>query len=146
MCRVGARPYAARGGIGRLTRAADSGTLTTRIVKELPHGHAECALKVISGRWKVVILFYLLDGRHRLSELKRRAPDASQKMLVQQLRELEEHGIVRREVFAEVPPRVEYSLTKLGASLPPIVGALCEWEPLHTSELARIERTAQRAQ
>lgn len=106
-----------------------------RITKELPHVPAERALKVIGGRWKVVILYYLFAEPRRLSELRRLAPGASQKMLVQQLRELEEHGIVNRKVFAQVPPRVEYSLTRLGKSLEPIVGALCAWGKRHATEL-----------
>jgi DNA-binding HxlR family transcriptional regulator len=105
------------------------------IIKELPHTHAERALKVIGGRWKIIILYYLFNGPRRLSELRRLMPGASQKMLVQQLRELEEHGIVNRKVFAQVPPRVEYSLTKLGKSLEPIVGSLCEWGRRHATRL-----------
>lgn len=102
-----------------------------RIVKDLPHVPAERALKIISGRWKVFILYYLFEGPRRLSELRRLSPGASQKMLVQQLRELEEHGIVSRKVFAEVPARVEYTATRLGMSLKPIVGSLCEWGRRH---------------
>ena len=102
-----------------------------RIAKDLPHVPAERALKIISGRWKVFILYYLFEGPRRLSELRRLAPGASQKMLVQQLRELEEHGILSRKVFAEVPARVEYTATQLGQSLKPIVGSLCEWGRRH---------------
>ncbi|WP_304608586.1 winged helix-turn-helix transcriptional regulator [Hyalangium versicolor] len=110
------------------------------IVKELPPIPAERALKVIGGRWKAVILYYLFEGPKRLSELKRLAPLASQKVLVQQLREMEEHGIVHREVFAQVPPRVEYSATKLGHSLQPIIAALCEWGRRHAAELNAIDQ------
>ncbi len=106
-----------------------------RIIKQLPHVPAERALKIISGRWKVVILYYLFEGPRRLSELRRLAPEASQKMLVQQLRELEAHGLVTRKVFAEVPPRVEYSATKLGMSLRTIVGGLCAWGKKHADEI-----------
>src|SRR5882724_9419558 len=77
--------------------------------KRLPMLPAERALKVISGRWKAIILYHLFDSPRRLSELQRLLPEVSQKMLIQQLREMEEHGIVHREVFREVPPRVEYS-------------------------------------
>ncbi len=80
---------------------------------------AERALKVISGRWKAVILYYLFSGRRRLSELKRLLPSASQKVLIQQLREMEEHGVAHREIFPEVPSRVEYKATELGRSLAP---------------------------
>jgi DNA-binding HxlR family transcriptional regulator len=75
----------------------------------------------------------------RLSELTRHIPDVSQKVLVQQLREMEEHGIVHREVFAEVPTRVVYTATTLGRSLRPIVGALCEWGRHHANELDALE-------
>lgn len=110
------------------------------ITKELPAIPAERTIKIIGGRWKVFVLYYLLESDKRLSELRRLIPGVSQKVLVQSLRELEEHGIVDREVFAEVPPRVVYSLTRLGESLRPIVGALCDWGKRHKSELVAIER------
>lgn len=109
------------------------------IVKELPLVPAERALKVIGGRWKVFVLYYLFEGPKRLSELRRLIPDVSQKVLVQQLREMEEHGIVHREVFAEVPPRVAYTATKLGLSLRPIVSALCDWGRRHAAELRALD-------
>src|SRR5690349_11701240 len=109
-----------------------------RIVKELPPIPAERALKVISGRWKVVVLYWLFERPRRLSHLVRLIPDASQKVLVQQLREMEQHGLVSRKVFAEVPPRVEYSATKLGLSLRPIVASLCEWGRKHAEDLERL--------
>ena len=116
-----------------------------RILKELPAIPAERALKVLGGRWKVFILYHLFEGKKRLFELKALVPQASQKVLVQQLREMEEHGLVSRKVFAEVPPRVEYSLTKLGSSLQPIVGALCEWGRRHATELDAASALARRA-
>ena len=106
-----------------------------RIVKELPAVPAERTLNVIGGRWKVFVLYYLFERPHRLSELRRLIPGVSQKVLVAQLRELEAHGVVRRKVFAEVPPRVEYSATKLGFSLQPIVAALCDWGRRHAAHL-----------
>ncbi len=109
------------------------------IVKELPLVPAERALKVIGGRWKVFVLYYLFRAPQRLSELRRVIPDVSQKVLVQQLREMEEHGIVDREVFAEVPPRVVYTATKLGLSLRPIVESLCDWGRRHADELTVAE-------
>jgi len=114
------------------------------IMKDLPLVPAERALKVIGGRWKVFVLYFLFEGPQRLSELRRLIPDVSQKVLVQQLRELEEHGIVHRQVFAEVPPRVVYTVTKLGLSLRPIVGALCEWGRRHSDELDALERRSAR--
>lgn len=114
------------------------------ILKELPLVPAERALKVIGGRWKVFVLYYLFEGEKRLSELRRLIPGVSQKVLVQSLREMEAHGLVHREVFAEVPPRVVYSATKLGMSLRPIVAALCDWGRKHASELRGIDETAPR--
>jgi DNA-binding HxlR family transcriptional regulator len=108
-------------------------------MKELPSIPAERALKVISGRWKASILYYLFSSPRRLSELKRLAPSASQKMLVQQLRELETHGLITRTIFPEVPPRVEYRTTALGASLEPIVASLCAWGRTHAAELGEAE-------
>jgi DNA-binding HxlR family transcriptional regulator len=111
-----------------------------RVIKKLPALPAERALKIIGGRWKVNILYFLLEqSPRRLSELKRLVPGASQKVLVQQLRELQAHGIVAREVFAQVPPRVEYSLTRLGRSLKPIIGGLCKWGTRHEDVLDAID-------
>src|SRR6266849_9120627 len=94
-------------------------------IKRLPMLPAERALKVISGRWKAIILYHLFDGPQRLSELQRLMPEVSQKVLIQQLREMEEHGIVHREVFRQVPPRVDYTATALGVSLEPVILSLC---------------------
>ncbi|RWO78400.1 MAG: transcriptional regulator [Mesorhizobium sp.] len=110
--------------------------------KRLPLLPAERALKVISGRWKAVILYHLFDGPRRLSALKTLVPDITQKVLIQQLREMEEHGLVRREIFAEIPSRVEYSATRLGLSLEPILLALCEWGQRHADELNEMDRLA----
>ncbi len=103
--------------------------------KRLPELPAERALKVISGRWKAVILYHLFNGPKRLSELKRLAPGASQKVLIQQLREMEGHGLIHREIFRQVPPRVDYTATMLGRSLEPVIMSLCEWGRRHAAEL-----------
>lgn len=87
----------------------------------------EAALSVIGGRWKGVILYWLLGGVHRFGELKRRVPNCTERMLTLQLRELEEDGLLKRTVYAEVPPRVEYELTPFGRSLEPILLGLREW-------------------
>lgn len=87
----------------------------------------EATLELIGGKWKGLILFHLLDGTHRFSELRRKLPSVTQRMLTKQLRELEQCGVIRRVVHAEVPPRVEYSLTPLGETLRPVVLALKEW-------------------
>jgi DNA-binding HxlR family transcriptional regulator len=88
---------------------------------------AEATLGVIGGRWKVPILWHLLVGTRRFSELRRALGNVTQKMLAQQLRELERDGVVSRKVYAEVPPKVEYSLTARGRSLRPVVESMCKW-------------------
>ncbi|MBZ8132182.1 helix-turn-helix domain-containing protein [Afifella sp. IM 167] len=88
----------------------------------------ENALKVLEGRWKLVILFHLFGGHVlRFSELERAIPGISQKMLIQQLRQLEADGIVRRIVHHQVPPKVEYGLTDWGQALCPALDALLTW-------------------
>jgi DNA-binding HxlR family transcriptional regulator len=84
-------------------------------------------LRVISGRWKVPIVWVLFKGTLRFSELCREMPPVTPKMLAQQLRELEKDGIVARRVYPQVPPKVEYSLTTTGRSLQPVVRAMCKW-------------------
>ncbi len=109
-------------------------------IKSLPTLPVERAIKVIGGRWKAAILYHLFDRPKRLSELRRLVPSASQKVVIQQLREMEEHGIVHREIFKQVPPRVEYSPTKLGLSLKPVITTLCAWGYRHAAELNEIDR------
>jgi DNA-binding HxlR family transcriptional regulator len=87
----------------------------------------EITLTVIGGKWKAVILWHLSHKTLRFSQLRRRLPGVTQKMLTQQLRELERDGLLHREVFAEVPPRVEYSLTEQGWTLRPLLGMMCDW-------------------
>ena len=82
---------------------------------------------IIGGRWKLIILWHLLNAVQRYSELQRCLPGVTPKMLTQQLRELEEDGIVHREVYPQVPPKVEYSLTPRGESLRPVIYAISEW-------------------
>lgn len=92
---------------------------------------AEFTLAMIGGRWKIPIVFHLLAGRKRFSDLARALTGVSQKMLTQQLREMERNGLVMRQVYPQVPPKVEYSLTVLGASLRPVVEAMCSWGEAH---------------
>ena len=88
----------------------------------------EAALNVIGGKWKGIVLYHLLvDGTLRFNELKRKTGDVTQRMLTKQLRELEEDGLVIRRVYAEVPPKVEYSLSKEGETLRPVLLALRDW-------------------
>ncbi|MDQ0243304.1 DNA-binding HxlR family transcriptional regulator [Bacillus fengqiuensis] len=91
----------------------------------------EAALEVIGGKWKVVILCHLTKGTRRTSELKKLMPGITQKMLTQQLRELEEDGVILRTVYNQVPPKVEYSLTDYGWSLEQILDLLCAWGEHH---------------
>ncbi len=91
----------------------------------------EATLEVIGGKWKVVILCYLTKGTRRTGQLKRLMPGITQKMLTQQLRELENDGIIRRVIYNQVPPRVEYSLTEYGQTLSETLDALCKWGETH---------------
>ena len=95
--------------------------------KELPACPVETTLTLIGDKWKVLILRDLLPGTKRFGELKKSIGHVSQKVLTAQLRDMEQSRLVHREVFAEVPPRVEYSLTDLGRSLKPILDALWAW-------------------
>lgn len=87
----------------------------------------ELTLDLIGGKWKALILWQLGENTLRFSELRKQLPQITQKMLTQQLRELEESGLVNRHIYTQVPPKVEYSLTETGKSLMPILATLCEW-------------------
>lgn len=95
--------------------------------KEMPACPVETTLTLISDKWKVLILRDLLTGTKRFGELKKSIGQVSQKVLTAQLRQMEESGLVNRKVYAEVPPKVEYSLTDLGHSLKPIMDAMWTW-------------------
>lgn len=103
----------------------------------------EAALEALGGKWKGLILFHLLDGSRRFNDLRRLMPDITQRMLTRQLRELETDQIVARQVFNEVPPHVEYSLTEFGESLAPILGALQQWGTRYLDKLSDIRRQAE---
>ena len=96
-------------------------------VKELPACPVETTLTLIGDKWKVLILRDLLPGTKRFGEWKKSIGSVSQKVLTAQLRDMEENGLINRKVYAEVPPRVEYSLTDLGKSLEPILDAMWNW-------------------
>ncbi|MGE4468528.1 MAG: winged helix-turn-helix transcriptional regulator [Desulfovibrio sp.] len=92
------------------------------------HCTFELTLQIIGGKWKPMILYHLgRDGVQRFSALRRGMPGITQKMLTQQLRELEADGMVHRKVYPQVPPKVEYSLTAMGQSIMPVLEQLCQW-------------------
>lgn len=95
--------------------------------KNLPACPVETTLMLIGDKWKVLILRDLMPGTKRFGELKKSIGNVSQKVLTAQLRDMEVKGLVNRKVYAEVPPRVEYSLTELGRSLKPILDAMWNW-------------------
>lgn len=97
------------------------------MTKELPACPVEMTLHLIGNRWKVLILRDLLEGTKRFGELKKSVGSITQKVLTQNLRDMEESGLVIRKVYAEVPPRVDYTLTELGYSLKPVLDSMIEW-------------------
>ena len=109
------------------------------------HGYScglDAAVDVVAGKWKPLILWELHAGKRRFSELRRGVAGVSEKMLVQQLRELEADGLVHREVHREVPPRVEYSLTEFGESLNAALIPLGDWGERHMDRIAGRARRA----
>ena len=100
----------------------------------------ETTLSVIEGRWKLPILFQLLGGTKRFSELKRTLSGATQRMLTLHLRELERDGLIHREVYRAVPPKVEYSLTARGRSLEPLLRFMSEWGHANRAALVEVLR------
>lgn len=95
--------------------------------------HVEDALNIIVGKWKPIVLLHLFEqGTMRFSELKRSMPGITQKMLTQQLRELEGEDLIHREVYPQVPPKVEYSITEYGKTIEPVMEAMHEWGVAHT--------------
>lgn len=98
----------------------------------------DATLRVIAGKWKPLIVYFLVQGPNRYGELKRAVRGVSDKMLIQQLKELEADGIVRRTDYKEVPPRVDYALTELGRSLADALAPLCTWGSDNMATVARI--------
>ena len=96
-------------------------------IQELPACPVETTMTLISDKWKVLILRDLMSGTKRFGELRKSIGHVTQKVLTAQLRQMEESGLLTRKVYAEVPPRVEYSLTELGYSLKPILDAMWDW-------------------
>jgi DNA-binding HxlR family transcriptional regulator len=102
----------------------------------------ETTLDVIGGKWKGIILYHLIDGTKRFNEFRRLNPGITQFMLTLQLRELERDGIIHREVYKEVPPKVEYSLTDFGKTLEPIIVSMKAWGETYKIRLNEV-RTPQ---
>jgi DNA-binding HxlR family transcriptional regulator len=96
----------------------------------------QATLNVIGGKWKLLILWHLRDSGRRYSELKRLIPGISEKMLIQQLRELEKDTIIQRKTLSESPQKVEYSFTEYGKTLIPIFQPLCDWGQEHLKRIA----------
>ncbi len=111
----------------------------------IENAHSHCVLdpkcgarevfEVVSGRWGPLVIMALKGRTRRHGELRRELVGVSQKMLIQTLRNLERNGLVEREVYPVVPPKVEYSLTPLGASLQPLLEAICQWSERHLTEV-----------
>jgi DNA-binding HxlR family transcriptional regulator len=94
--------------------------------------------EVLYGKWKIRLLWFINEGHKRPSELQRKIPDASRRVLGMQLKELEEHGLVQRLVYPIVPPKVEYSLTAFGDTLVPVIAALGNWGDEHQEHLRQV--------
>jgi DNA-binding HxlR family transcriptional regulator len=104
---------------------------------EQPDGtpFVQATLKVLGGKWKLLILWHLKDEAKRYSELKRLIPEITEKMMIQQLRELESDGIVSRNMLAEMPPKVEYDFTDYGRTIIPVLKPLCDWGQEHLKRM-----------
>ncbi|MCL6659646.1 winged helix-turn-helix transcriptional regulator [Paenibacillus polymyxa] len=101
-----------------------------------PYGcSVEVTLSVIGGKWKGAILYHLFSGPLRFNEIRKLFPDITQRMLTLQLRELEGSGIVHREIYPQIPPKVEYSLTPFGETLRPIIFSMRDWGETYTNEV-----------
>ena len=105
------------------------------MAKELPACPVEMTLQLMGDRWKVLIIRDLLDGTRRFGELKKSVGDISQKVLTSNLRAMEESGLLTRKIYAEVPPKVEYTLTETGYSLKPILDVMSDWGSNYKSQI-----------
>jgi DNA-binding HxlR family transcriptional regulator len=99
------------------------------------HRRFQAALRLLTGRWKMEIMWELRQNKRRFGELRRAIPGITQHMLTTQLRDLEAHGLVRRTIYAEVPPKVEYESTPAACALRPVFGALYDWCTVHANAL-----------
>ncbi|MGG4548990.1 helix-turn-helix domain-containing protein [Rossellomorea marisflavi] len=111
-----------------------------------PEGTIEAALEILVGKWKPVILFHLMHkGTLRFSELQKLIPDVTKKMLTSHLRELENHDIIHRKIYAQIPPKVEYSMTDYGKSLEPLLVSMHEWGQAHLVHLDEVYKGEEQA-
>lgn len=104
----------------------------------LPENLAEMTLKMVGDKWKVLIIQNLMDGTKRFGELKKELGDITQKVLTSNLRLLEEKGILIRKVYAQIPPRVDYTLTQLGYELKPVIDSMIEWAEEYRRNMAKM--------
>lgn len=122
------------------TDSSVSGTVIPMLsLPDLPACPVETTLTLISDKWKVLILRDLMPGTKRFGELKKSIGHVSQKVLTSQLRQMEESGLLTRKVYAEVPPRVEYTLTDLGCSLKPIMDAMWTWGEQYQKQVRKCQ-------
>lgn len=120
--------------------ANDKETATSKPFLDCYSCPVEGTVDVIGGKWKSVIIYHLLDGKKRFNELKKLNGGITQRMLTLQLRELERDGIVHREVYPVVPPKVEYSLTDFGKSLEPIIQLMFDWGEQHVETVLNLRK------
>lgn len=120
-------------------KTSNTGTTTEQYTTFCP---VNTTLSVIGGKWKVLILYHLAEQTQRFNELRRLLPEITQRMLTLQLRELEEDGLIHREVYPVVPPKVEYSLTDFGRTLLPVIGSMHQWGVEYSQECQRIRHEA----
>ncbi|MEL6562272.1 MAG: helix-turn-helix domain-containing protein [Bacteroidota bacterium] len=109
-----------------------------RMINQDFHCALDVTMHFIGGKWKVIVIWYLRNGKKRFGELKSCIPDITDKMLSIQLKALEEDGLISRKVYAEVPPRVEYELTEEGTSLLPIVESIAKWGRTKAEKVGRL--------
>lgn len=134
----GKKPLSSRTGASRCLPFGTFGYICCMYQKKIPL-NLQCGLdligEVLYGKWKIRLLWFINEGHQRPSELQRKIPDASRRVLTMQLKELEEHELIAKTIYPEVPPRVEYRLTELGKSLIPVIAALGEWGDKHEARL-----------
>jgi DNA-binding HxlR family transcriptional regulator len=104
----------------------------------------DAALSIIGGKWKLKLLYRLIDSPKRFGELRRSLFPITQQMLTLQLRELEQDGVIHREIYQQIPPKVEYSLTEFGESLIPVITIICDWGRQNLETIRRVKTLARR--